>query len=79
VPVIIDAGIGTASQAALAMEMGAGGVLTNTAIAKANNSIVMAEAMKLGVLAGRTAFKAGRIHVERYAQPSSTTVGLSKI
>ena len=78
VPVIIDAGIGTASQAALAMEMGAGGVLTNTAIAKANNSVLMAEAMKFGVLAGRTAFKAGRAQKEQYAQPSSTIVGLSK-
>ena len=78
VPVIIDAGISSPSQAALAMEMGAGGVLTNTAIAKAHNSILMAEAMKLGVLAGRNAFNAGQIKVAQYAQPSSTTVGLLK-
>lgn len=78
VPVIVDAGIGTPSQAALAMEMGAGGVLTNTAIAKANDSVRMANAMKLGVLAGRSAFKAGRIQKEQYASPSSTIVGLSR-
>ena len=76
VPVIIDAGIGTPSQAALSMEMGAGGVLTNTAVAKAQNSVSMANAMRLGVLGGRLAFQAGRVTPERYAQPSSTTIGL---
>ena len=78
IPVIIDAGIGTPSQAALAMEMGADGVLTNTAIAKASDSMMMAKAMKLGVLAGREAFKAGRMKQEKYARPSSTIIGLSR-
>lgn len=76
IPVIIDAGIGTPSQAAQAMEMGAGGVLTNTAVAKANDSKSMAEAMKLGVLAGRTAFRAGCMQQKNQATPSSTLTGL---
>nr|YP_010930418.1 thiamin biosynthesis protein G [Ochrosphaera neapolitana]WKK50146.1 thiamin biosynthesis protein G [Ochrosphaera neapolitana] len=76
VPVIIDAGIGTPSQAAAAMECGAGGILTNTAIAKAKSAKTMAHAMKLGVLAGRLAFQAGQVKMERYAQPSSTVKGL---
>ena len=78
VPVIIDAGIGTPSQAAQAMEAGAGGVLANTAIAKANNSPTMAYAMKLGVTAGRAAFCAGKMEESSYAHPSSPLLGLSQ-
>jgi len=79
IPIIIDAGIGTPSQAALAMEMGAGGVLTNTAIAKAGDSIVMAKAMKMGVSAGRKAFLAGKMVEKAHAVPSSPVVGLSSL
>ena len=78
VPVIVDAGIGTPSQAAQAMEIGAGGVLANTAVAKAQNAPQMAYAMQLGVLAGRAAFQAGKIDAGKLAQPSSPIVGLSK-
>ncbi len=76
VPVIVDAGIGTASDAAVAMELGADGVLTNTAIAQAKNPIAMAEAMKYAVLAGRAAYKAGRIPKKPYATASSPLEGL---
>ena len=76
VPVIIDAGIGTPSQASQAMEIGADGVLVNTAVAKANNSQMMATGMKLGVAAGRLAFKAGRVQASLYAEPSSPTIGI---
>jgi len=76
VPVIVDAGIGTASDAAVAMELGADGVLTNTAIAQSKNPIAMAEAMKYAVLAGRNAFKAGRIPKKPYATASSPLEGL---
>jgi len=76
VPVIVDAGIGTASDAAVAMELGADGVLTNTAIAKAQDPIAMAEAMKHAVIAGRLAFKAGRIPKKPYATASSPLEGL---
>lgn len=79
IPIIIDAGIGTPSQAALAMEMGAGGVLTNTAIAKADDSILMAKAMKMGVSAGRKAFLAGKMVGKAHAVPSSPVVGLSRL
>jgi thiazole synthase len=76
VPVIVDAGIGTASDSAMAMELGADGVLTNTAIAQAKNPIAMAEAMKYAVIAGRTAYKAGRIPKKPYATASSPLEGL---
>ena len=76
VPVIVDAGVGTASDAALAMELGADGVLMNTAIAGAEDPVAMAEAMKLAVRAGRLAYKAGRIPRRRYANASSPIDGL---
>jgi len=77
VPVLVDAGVGTASDAAIAMELGCDGVLMNTAIAAAKNPILMAQAMKKGVEAGREAFLAGRMPKKLYsAQPSSPTVGL---
>ena len=78
VPVIVDAGIGSPSQAAEAMEIGADGVLTNTAIAKANSSKDMAYAMKLGVIAGRMGYLAGQAKILEFAEPSSPTIGLSK-
>ena len=71
VPVILDAGIGTASDAAIAMELGADGVLMNTAIAGAHDAVLMAEAMRAGVEAGRKAFLAGRIPKKLYATASS--------
>src|SRR5271169_370171 len=71
VPVIVDAGVGTASDAAIAMELGADGVLMNTAIAAADDSVRMAEAMKLAVQAGRLAFLAGRMPKKQYASASS--------
>jgi thiazole synthase len=71
VPVIVDAGVGTASDAALAMELGCDGILMNTAIAGAKDPIAMARAMKLGVEAGRLAFEAGRIPKKLYATASS--------
>ena len=77
VPVIVDAGIGSPSQAAEAMEMGADGVLTNTAIAKANSAKDMAYAMKLGVMAGRAGYLAGKAQTIDFAQPSSPIIGLS--
>jgi len=76
VPVIVDAGVGTASDAALAMEYGAAAVLMNTAIAGAKEPILMAEAMKHAVLAGRLAFKAGRIPRKLYATASSPIEGM---
>jgi thiazole synthase len=76
VPVIVDAGVGTASDAAVAMEMGCHGVLMNTAIAHAKNPVLMAEAMRDGVRAGRKAFLAGRMSKQRYASASSPTVGM---
>src|SRR5579885_655805 len=76
VPVIVDAGVGTASDAALAMELGADGVLMNTAIAGAQDPVAMAEAMKLAVRAGRLAYLAGRIPRRRYAAASSPVEGL---
>jgi thiazole synthase len=76
VPVIVDAGVGTASDAALAMELGADGVLMNTAIAGAREPVAMAEAMKLAVRAGRAAFLAGRIPRKAYATASSPIEGL---
>jgi len=76
VPVIVDAGVGTASDAAIAMEMGCDGVLMNTAIAGARDPILMAEAMRLGVDAGRKAFLAGRIPKKLYATASSPIDGI---
>jgi len=77
VPVIVDAGVGTASDAAIAMELGCAGVLMNTAIAQAKNPVLMASAMKKGVEAGREAFLAGRMPKKTYqASPSSPTSGL---
>ena len=76
VPVIVDAGVGTASDAAIAMELGADGVLMNTAVAGAQNPIQMAEALKWAVQAGRLAFQAGRIEKKRYANASSPQTGL---
>jgi len=76
VPVVLDAGIGTASDAALAMELGCSAVLVNTAIARAHDPPLMARAMRLGVEAGRAAFRAGRIPRKRHAEPSSPRLGL---
>ncbi len=73
---VVDAGIGVPSDAALAMELGADAVLVNTAIARAENPPLMAEAMKLGVEAGRLAYLAGRMPVSPVAQPSSPTHGV---
>jgi len=76
VPIIVDAGVGTASDAAIAMELGCHGVLMNTAIAGAKDPVRMARAMKLAVQAGRDAFLAGRIPRKRYASASSPVDGL---
>jgi len=76
VPVIVDAGVGTASDAAIAMELGVDGVLMNTAIAGADDPVRMAEAMKLAVRAGRLAFEAGRIARKMYASASSPLEGV---
>lgn len=75
VPVLVDAGVGTASDAAIAMELGCDGVLMNTAIAGARDPVLMAHAMKLAVEAGRSAFRAGRIPRKRYASASSPIDG----
>jgi thiazole synthase len=75
VPIIVDAGVGTASDAAIAMELGCDGVLMNTAIAGARNPIQMAHAMGLAVQAGRAAFLAGRIPKKFAASPSSPMAG----
>ena len=75
VPIIVDAGVGTASDAAIAMELGCDGVLMNTAIAGAEDPVRMAHAMKLAVQAGRAAFLAGRIPRKRYASASSPLEG----
>ncbi|MBL8934562.1 MAG: thiazole synthase, partial [Archangium sp.] len=76
VPVIVDAGVGTASDAAIAMELGCDGILMNTAIAGAREPVRMARAMKLAVEAGRDAFLAGRIPMKAYASASSPMHGL---
>jgi len=78
VPVVVDAGIGAPSDAALAMELGAGAVLVNTAIALAKDPVMMAEAIRGGVEAGRKAFTAGRIPRRGEASPSSPTEGISR-
>ena len=75
VPIIVDAGVGTASDAAIAMELGCDGVLMNTAIAAANDPILMASAMKKAIEAGREAFHAGRMPRKRYASASSPIDG----
>ena len=76
VPVLVDAGVGTASDAAVAMELGCDGVLMNTAIAEAKDPVMMARAMKAAVEAGRLAYRAGRMGKRRYADPSSPLAGL---
>ena len=76
VPILVDAGVGTASDAAIAMELGCDGVLMNTAIAEARDPIGMARAMKHAVIAGREAYLAGRMGKKRYADPSSPLAGL---
>ena len=76
VPILVDAGVGTASDAAVAMELGCDGVLMNTAIAGAKDPVLMASAMRKAVEAGREAFRAGRIPKKRYASASSPTDGL---
>jgi thiazole synthase len=76
VPVLVDAGVGTASDAAVAMELGCDGVLMNTAIAEAKDPIRMARAMRLAVEAGREAYRSGRMQTRKYADPSSPLAGL---
>ena len=79
VPVIVDAGIGTPSEATQALEIGADGVLLNTAVAQSKNPSQMAAAMKLGVQAGRLAYLAGRMEKKYYASPSSPLEQISKV
>ena len=76
VPVLVDAGVGAASDAAVAMELGCDGVLMNTAIAEARDPVIMARAMKLGVESGRLSYLAGRMGKRMYADPSSPLAGL---
>jgi thiazole synthase len=76
VPVIVDAGVGTASDVAIAMELGCHGVLLNTAIAEARDPLLMAQAMKEAISAGRKAFLAGRMPRRRYASASSPVEGV---
>ncbi|MFT6077821.1 MAG: thiazole synthase [Myxococcota bacterium] len=75
VPVLVDAGVGTASDAAIAMELGCDGVLMNTAIAKAQNPILMARAMKMAIESGRMAYLAGRMEKKQFASASSPIIG----
>jgi thiazole synthase len=75
VPVLVDAGVGTASDAAIAMELGCAGVLMNTAIAKAREPVRMARAMKLAIEAGREAYLAGRMPRKLYAAEPSSPIG----
>jgi thiazole synthase len=77
VPVVVDAGIGSPSDAALAMELGADAVLVNSAVALAKDPVLMADAIRMGVEAGRKGFLAGRIPRQAYASPSSPTEGVS--
>lgn len=79
VPVIVDAGVGCASDSAIAMELGADGVLSNTAIAMAKDPVMMAEAMKYAVIAGRKSFLAGRIEKKSYASASSPIFGMANL
>jgi thiazole synthase len=76
VPVIVDAGVGTPSDATVAMELGCDGVLMNTAIAEAKDPVLMAKAMRFAVEAGRLAYRAGRMQKRRYADPSSPLAGM---
>jgi len=76
VPVIVDAGVGTASDACLVMEQGVDGILMNTALAEAEHPVLMAEAMRLAVHAGRAAFLAGRMPKREVAVPSSPFHGM---
>jgi thiazole synthase len=76
VPMIVDAGVGTASDAAIAMELGADGILMNTAIAAAEDSLKMAQAMKLATVAGRLAYESGRMPKKLYASASSPLAGV---
>ena len=76
VPVLVDAGVGTASDAAVAMELGCDGVLMNTAIAEAKDPLAMARAMRLAVESGRLAYLSGRMGRRLYADPSSPLAGL---
>ena len=76
VPVIVDAGIGTASDATIAMELGCDGVLINSAIANSKNPIIMAKAFKDAVISGRNSFLAGRMKKKFFASPSSPLKGL---
>ena len=76
VPVLVDAGVGTASDASVAMELGCDGVLMNTAIAEAKDPMLMARAMRLAVESGRLAYRAERMGLRRYADPSSPLAGL---
>jgi thiazole synthase len=76
VPILVDAGVGTASDAAVAMELGCAGVLMNTAIAEAQEPILMASAMRKGIEAGREAYRAGRMPRKRFASASSPIDGL---
>ena len=78
VPIIVDAGVGTASDASIAMELGCAGVLMNTAIAKAQKPVLMAKAMKKAIESGRQAYLAGRMEKKSYASASSPTKGLIK-
>src|SRR5258706_7825236 len=78
VPLIVDAGVGTASDATLAMEMGVDGILMNTGVAGARDPVAMAEAMNLAVRAGRLAFLSGRIPRKLYASASSPIEGISR-
>ena len=79
IPVIVDAGIGAPSEATLAMELGADGILLNTAVAQAKNPEQMAIAMKLGVQSGRLGYLAGRMEKKYYATPSSPISQISQI
>ena len=76
VPVLVDAGVGTASDAAIAMELGCDGVLMNTAIAAAQQPVLMASAMRKAIEAGREAYRAGRMPAKRFASASSPLDGL---
>jgi thiazole synthase len=75
-PVIVDAGVGTASDACITMEQGVDGILMNTAVAEADDPVRMARAMKLGVEAGRLAYQAGRMPRREVAVPSSPVAGM---
>nr|QVQ56680.1 thiG protein [Erythrocystis saccata] len=79
IPIIIDAGIGAASEANQAMEIGSTAVLLNTAVAKSNNPVIMAEAMKLGVIAGRKGYLAGRMNKNLFSYSSSPSTGKLKL